>query len=83
MDWELLQFALPENVDLGMVIIVMVVGLAIACIGPLLAMGGRGETAEDGGHPLRSRLHAAAPVATAPTPPTPSSMKFKTRVKSR
>ena len=83
MDWDLLQNGLGETVDVGLVIVVMVVGFALACVGPLLAMGGRGEAADDGGHPLRSRLGTAEPVAVAARPLTPSRMKFKTPVKSR
>ena len=82
MDWDLLQNGLGETVDVGLVIVVMVVGLALACIGPLLAMGGRGQAADDGGHPLRSRLGTVEPIAAA-RPLTPSRMKFKTPVKSR
>jgi len=83
MDWELLQFGLGDTVDIELAIIVMVVGLGVACIGPILAMGGRGEAGGDSGHPLRSRLHTAEPIAATQRPLTPGNMKFKTRVRTR
>ena len=83
MDWELLQFGLGDTIDIELAIVVLVVGLAVACIGPLLAMGSCGKSDDGGGHPLRSKLYTAAPVRAAPRPLTPENMKFKTRTKSR
>ena len=83
MDWELLQFGLGESVDIELAIVVLVAGLAVACIGPLLAMSSRAESDDGGGHPLRSRLHTIEPIRAAPQSLTPRNMKFKTRVKSR
>lgn len=58
MDWELSQFGLGESIDNETAIIALIVVLGLACLGPLLAMGGRNRSGgDDGGHPLRSKLH--------------------------
>jgi hypothetical protein len=57
MDWELSQFGLGDTIDTETAIIVMLAVLGLACIGPLLAMGGRNHADHDeGGHPLRTKL---------------------------
>ena len=82
MDWDLSQFGLGESIDTETAIIVLVASLGIACIGPLLAMGGRsGEEKDEGGHPLRSKLHAAEPIRPTPRQSPQGRMKYKTRVK--
>ena len=82
MDWDLSQFGLGESIDTETAIIVLVAGLGIACIGPLLAMGGRsGEEKDEGGHPLRSKLYSAEPIHPVPQQSPQGKMKFKTRVK--
>ena len=59
MDWELSQIGLGESIDPETMIIALLVVLGLACLGPLLAMGGRSRSDdEDGGHPLRSKLHS-------------------------
>ncbi len=59
-DWELSQFGLGESIDTETAIIVLLAVLGMACIGPLLAMGGRnGADKDEGGHPLRSKLYSA------------------------
>ena len=83
MDWELLEFGLGDSIDMEIAIVVLVAGLGVACIGPLLAIGVRGKTEDEGGHPLRSRLYTAEPSRAAPRPLTPGNMKFKTRIKTR
>jgi len=82
MDWELLQSGLGDSIDIGVVIVVLIAGLGVACLGPLLAMGSRVEIEDSGGHPLRSRLHTAEPIRATSRPLTPATMKFKTRTKS-
>ncbi len=84
MEWDLSQFGLGESIDTETAIIVRVAGLGIACIGPLLAMGGRsGEDKDMGGHPLRSKLHSADPIRPSPQQPPRPGMKYKTRLKSK
>ncbi len=84
MDWELSQFGLGDSIDTGTVIIMLLAVLGITLIGPLLAMGGRsGADKDSGGHPLRSRLHAAERHRPSPRPSNPGRMKYKTSVKSR
>ena len=82
MDWDLSQFGMGDSIDIEWAIVLLVATLGIACIGPLLAMGGRrGDEIDDGGHPLRSRLYTAEPIRPSPQPLTPGRMKFKTRRK--
>ena len=83
MDWDLSQFGMGESIDIETAIIVLVASLGIACIGPLLAMAGRsGDDKDMGGHPLRSRLHAAKPIRPSPPPPPRPAMKYETRLKT-
>ena len=59
MDWELSRLGLGDSIDTETAIIMLLAVLGIACIGPLLAMGGRGGAdKDDGGHPLRSKLYS-------------------------
>jgi hypothetical protein len=58
MDWELSQFGLGESIDNETAIIALVAVLGFAVLGPLLAMGGRNRSGNDGGHPLRSKLYS-------------------------
>ncbi len=82
MDWDLSQFGLGDSIDIETAIVVLVAGLGIACIGPVLAMGGRiGEDKDDGGHPLRTKLYSAVPIRPSPQQSTRGRMKYKTRVK--
>ena len=65
-------------------IIVMIAVLGLACLGPLLAMGGRNrENGDGGGHPLRSKLYFAEPERSPPQRPLHGGMKYKTREKSK
>ena len=82
MEWDLSQFGIGESIDTETAIIVLLAGLGIACIGPLLAMRGRsGEAKDEGGHPLRSKLHSAEPTGPTPQHSPQGRMKYKTRVK--
>ena len=83
MDWNLAQFGLGESLDTEVAIIVLVIGLGIASIGPLLAMGGRnGEAKNASGHPLRSKLYTVERIRPSSQPPVRPQMKYKTRIKS-
>ncbi len=59
MDWELSQIGLGGSIDTETMIIALLAVLGFASLGPLLAMGGRSlADEEDGGHPLRTKLHS-------------------------
>ncbi len=82
MDWNLAQFGLGESLSTEVAIIVLVIGLGIASIGPLLAMGGRGEAKNNSGHPLRSKLYTVERISPSSQLPVRPQMKYKTRLKS-
>lgn len=83
MDWELSQFGLGDSIDPETAVVVLIVVLGLACLGPLLAMSGRrgADKGGDGGHPVRSRLHAAERDRPSPRKPNDGRAKHKTNVK--
>ncbi len=84
MDWELSQFGLGDSMDTETAIILLLAVLGVACIGPLLAMGGRsGADKDDGGHPLRTKLYSAGRDRPSPEKPITGRMKYKTNIKSK
>ena len=81
MELDLSQFGFGDSIEPETMIIVMIAVLGLACLGPLLAMGGRNrENGDDGGHPLRSKLYFAEPERVSPPQPLHGKMKYKTRV---
>ena len=60
MELDLSQFGFGDSIEPETMIIVMIAVLGLACLGPLLAMGGRNHADQDeGGHPLRTKLGSA------------------------
>ena len=59
MELELSTFGLGDSIDPETMVIALIVVLGLACIGPLLAIGGRNRPGgDDGGHPLRSKIYS-------------------------
>ena len=59
MEFELSTFGFGDSIEPETMIIAMLVVLGLACIGPLLAIGGRNRPGDDGGgHPLRSKIYS-------------------------
>lgn len=83
MELELSTFGLGDSIDPETMIIALLVVLGLACLGPLLAIGGRNRAgADDGGHPLRSKLLSGEPNRRSPQPPAHGKSKSKTSLKS-
>ena len=83
MDWELSRFGLGDSIEPETAIIALIVVLGLACLGPLLAMGGRSgaDKGDDGGHPVRSRLRAAERDRPSPRKSNDGRRKHKTNIK--
>ena len=82
MELELSRFGFGDSIEPETMIIIMIAVLGLACLGPLLAMGGRNRAhGDDGGHPLRSKLYFAEPEREPPRRPLDGKMKHKTRLK--
>ncbi len=67
MDIELTLLGLGDSIDPETMAFALIAVLGLACLGPLLAMGGRNFADQDeGGHPLRSKLYSAKPNRSPP-----------------
>ncbi len=59
MEFELSTFGFGDSIEPETMIIALLVVLGLACLGPLLAIGGRNRPGADGGgHPLRSKIYS-------------------------
>ncbi len=67
MEFELSKLGLGDSIDPATMVVALLAVLALACLGPLLAMGGRirGDY-DEGGHPLRTKLYSAKPDRSPP-----------------
>ena len=83
MDWELSRLGLGDSIEPETVVVALVVVLDLACLGPLLAMSGRrgADKRGEGGHPTRSRLHAAERDRPSSRKPNDARTKHKTNNK--